>query len=115
MPRLCSCTTFVRDVTHNTPMACGRAQVGNWVYTYAVREGGLDDRDAALANSAFWGSFTAGRVLGVGGAGVVGAHGAQWAQWLVPISCVGGWRGVGVLGVASQEHLDCCITHCLDL
>eukprot|EP00197_Chlamydomonas_leiostraca_P016237 CAMPEP_0202862632 /NCGR_PEP_ID=MMETSP1391-20130828/3606_1 /ASSEMBLY_ACC=CAM_ASM_000867 /TAXON_ID=1034604 /ORGANISM="Chlamydomonas leiostraca, Strain SAG 11-49" /LENGTH=432 /DNA_ID=CAMNT_0049542195 /DNA_START=154 /DNA_END=1448 /DNA_ORIENTATION=- len=38
--------------------------VGNWIYTYSVREQGLSDDDAAVANSGFWGAFTAGRVLG---------------------------------------------------
>mmetsp|Transcript_9121 Transcript_9121/g.15934 ORF Transcript_9121/g.15934 Transcript_9121/m.15934 type:complete len:507 (-) Transcript_9121:653-2173(-) len=38
--------------------------VGNWLYTYGVREAGLTDDTAAFANSAFWGFFTIGRVLG---------------------------------------------------
>jgi FHS family Na+ dependent glucose MFS transporter 1 len=36
--------------------------IGNWLYTYASNEMGLEDAQAALVNSAFWGAFTAGRV-----------------------------------------------------
>ncbi len=39
--------------------------IGNWVYTFSVRELGSSDVQAALSNSAFWGAFTVGRVIGV--------------------------------------------------
>lgn len=38
--------------------------IGNWLYTYGVRQEGLSDDEAAFGNSAFWGSFTIGRILG---------------------------------------------------
>lgn len=34
--------------------------IGNWLYTYSSNEMGLEDAQAALVNSAFWGAFTAG-------------------------------------------------------
>ncbi|KAG2501542.1 hypothetical protein HYH03_000049 [Edaphochlamys debaryana] len=37
--------------------------IGNWIYTFSVREAGSSDAAAAAANSAFWGAFTVGRVL----------------------------------------------------
>jgi len=39
--------------------------IGNWLFTFSIKEMGLDDADAALANSSFWGAFTLGRVFGV--------------------------------------------------
>ena len=41
------------------------------VCRYSGREVGLSDSDSALANSAFWGSFTVGRVIGVSARGVL--------------------------------------------
>lgn len=39
--------------------------IGNWLFTFSSKEMGLEDTDAALANSMFWGAFTLGRVVGV--------------------------------------------------
>lgn len=41
--------------------------IGNWIYTFSLREVGDSDAAAAAANSAFWGAFTVGRVFGVSG------------------------------------------------
>ncbi|GIL79806.1 hypothetical protein Vretifemale_9097 [Volvox reticuliferus] len=38
--------------------------IGNWLYTFSLREVHSSDSDAALANSTFWGAFTIGRVIG---------------------------------------------------
>lgn len=38
---------------------------GNWIYTYATRLGLADETVAAYLTSAFWGSFTVGRLLGI--------------------------------------------------
>lgn len=38
---------------------------GNWIYTYAVERDLLSKTDAAYLNSAFWGAFTLGRLLGI--------------------------------------------------
>ncbi|GFR48845.1 hypothetical protein Agub_g10798 [Astrephomene gubernaculifera] len=39
--------------------------IGNWVHTFSVQEvPGMGEGEAALANSAFWGAFTVGRVIG---------------------------------------------------
>ncbi|KXZ55589.1 hypothetical protein GPECTOR_2g1139 [Gonium pectorale] len=38
--------------------------IGNWIYTFSVKEVHTSDADAALANSTFWGAFTLGRVIG---------------------------------------------------
>lgn len=37
--------------------------LGNWIHTFSIREVGLDEPQAALANSGFWAAFTVGRVL----------------------------------------------------
>ncbi|GLI68054.1 hypothetical protein VaNZ11_012349 [Volvox africanus] len=37
--------------------------IGNWLFTFSLREVHSSDSDAALANSAFWGAFTLGRVI----------------------------------------------------
>ncbi len=39
--------------------------IGNWLFTFASKGMSLSDANAALANSAFWGAFTFGRVVGV--------------------------------------------------
>ena len=41
--------------------------IGNWIHTFSIREVGLDEPQAALANSGFWAAFTVGRVLAVSG------------------------------------------------
>jgi len=38
---------------------------GNWIYTYSTRLGLADETVAAYLTSAFWGSFTVGRLLGI--------------------------------------------------
>jgi FHS family Na+ dependent glucose MFS transporter 1 len=38
---------------------------GDWVYTYSVERGLADEAAAAYLNSAFWGTFTAGRLLAI--------------------------------------------------
>ncbi|GLC40677.1 hypothetical protein PLESTM_001100600 [Pleodorina starrii] len=38
--------------------------IGNWLYTFSLKEVHSSDSEAALANSAFWGAFTVGRVIG---------------------------------------------------
>ncbi|KAG2434076.1 hypothetical protein HXX76_007804 [Chlamydomonas incerta] len=38
--------------------------IGNWIYTFSLREVGDSDAAAAAANSGFWGAFTVGRVFG---------------------------------------------------
>ncbi|EFJ49439.1 hypothetical protein VOLCADRAFT_89859 [Volvox carteri f. nagariensis] len=45
------------------PLAAQTA-IGNWLFTFSLREVHSTDANAALANSAFWGAFTAGRVIG---------------------------------------------------
>jgi FHS family Na+ dependent glucose MFS transporter 1 len=39
---------------------------GNWIYTYATRLNLANETVAAYLTSAFWGSFTLGRLLGIG-------------------------------------------------
>ena len=39
---------------------------GNWIYTYAITVGLGTDITAAYLTSAFWGTFTLGRLLGIG-------------------------------------------------
>ena len=39
---------------------------GNWIYTYAVKLNLSSETAAAYLTSAFWGSFTLGRLLGIG-------------------------------------------------
>jgi FHS family Na+ dependent glucose MFS transporter 1 len=38
---------------------------GDWVYTYSVEQGLIDEAAAAYLNSAFWGTFTVGRLLAI--------------------------------------------------
>ena len=39
---------------------------GNWIFTFSTRTNLLDASQAAYLNSAFWGAFTLGRLLGIG-------------------------------------------------
>ncbi|GAX75222.1 hypothetical protein CEUSTIGMA_g2666.t1 [Chlamydomonas eustigma] len=57
------CTTAVIVLVFCTTAA--ETAIGNWLFTFASKEMGLTDTDAALANSSFWGAFTFGRVVGV--------------------------------------------------
>ena len=38
---------------------------GDWIFTYALRQGLADEAGAAVLTSAFWGAFTFGRLLGI--------------------------------------------------
>ncbi len=39
--------------------------LGNWIFTYALKQNVADEGGAALLTSAFWGVFTFGRLLGI--------------------------------------------------
>uniref|UniRef100_A0A7S3VJM8 Major facilitator superfamily (MFS) profile domain-containing protein n=1 Tax=Dunaliella tertiolecta TaxID=3047 RepID=A0A7S3VJM8_DUNTE len=61
--------------------------VGNWLYTYGVREIGLEDHEAAFANSSFWGFFTIGRALGAALSSFVSPAGLMLSA--TPIAFIG--------------------------
>jgi hypothetical protein len=48
------------------------ATYGYWIFSYSVEELHFSDQFAAFINSAFWGAFTAGRILGVLAAAALG-------------------------------------------
>jgi FHS family Na+ dependent glucose MFS transporter 1 len=49
-------------------VACVGLEIGfgNWIYTYSIRINLANETVAAYLTSAFWGSFTIGRLLGIG-------------------------------------------------
>lgn len=62
---------------------------GNWIYTYAITLELTDDAGAAVLTSAFWGTFTLGRLLGIPLA-------RRWsAATILPLAFVG--CGLGAL------------------
>ncbi len=58
-------------------MVCACICVSVCVHT----QEGLSDDEAALGNSAFWGSFTVGRVLGVSDSTLGQSSTAQYSAW----------------------------------
>jgi fucose permease len=44
---------------------------GNWIFTYTLKQLGMGERQGHLLNAAYWGAFTAGRVIASGAALVV--------------------------------------------
>ena len=57
------CTVAVVTLVFCTTAA--ETAVGNWLFTFASKVMELSDTNSAFVNSAFWGAFTFGRVLGV--------------------------------------------------
>lgn len=81
-------TTIVVTLVFITTAA--ETAVGNWLNTYALKAVGLGEEKAAIANSAFWGAFTVGRVVAVS---VVLGH--RLTQYFKQVRCNFVLPGIG--------------------
>jgi MFS family permease len=63
------------------------ATYGYWIFSYSVEELHFTDQFAAFINSAFWGAFTAGRILGVLAAAALGP--VTLLVLMLPLSIIG--------------------------
>ena len=66
---------------------------GNWIFTYTLKQLGLGERQGHFLNAAYWGAFTAGRVLASGAALVVSPLTVLLAS--MPLAVVG--SGIAVV------------------
>ena len=84
---------------------------GNWIYTFSARIGLASETGAAYLTSAFWGSFTVGRLLGIGIssrlrpqtillADLIGCLVAFAILFLWPDSSLALWVGTIVMGLS---------------
>lgn len=100
----------------------GEASIGGWIYSYSIATGVGSAAAAGLLTSAFWGTLTLGRLLGVVLVRQLGAHrlillntigavGSMSLFLLVPDRAAGVWIAVGLLGLSQASIVPAVFTY----